>query len=302
MTDEKSNIKNNYQIESHKLSNLQQDKDKLFFGEKIIIMHGNRQMLQHTIGDGTPHRLHNMRIGIYTQGQMDCLINMQEQHLHQGMLEFYASGTIFQLNQASPDLNVLEIIFDPSLASELLGGNLPHLFGLYSSSHNIAISPDEQTNLCQMMQLALNLVKTEGELAPTTRSIVQAILRYTLSLFRKHLKQHQDNISRQEIIFREFSHLVALSHGQQRRHRYYADKLNVSEHYLSLTVKKISGVTAKEWIDRVVIAEIKILLVHTDLTIAQITHKLEFPTDSFLCKFFRRHTSMSPLEFRKTYR
>lgn len=277
------------------------DSEETFFGEKMIVMRANRQMLLRTIGDGAPHRLNNLRIGLCTEGYSDNQVNLEARRVTEGALEFYGAGTLFQLNDASPDFCVLEIIFEPSYLTELLSGNIPAVFRAKALSDCVDISPQEQQRFKQMMLLLLQLAKTEGELHPVTRSMAQTILRYTITMLHKHMNNDQRMLTRQETIFHEFARLVTLSHGRQRRHSYYASQLNVSQHYLSIAVKQASGISAKEWIDRVVVAEIKILLVHTTLTVSQIAHKLDFPSDSFLCKFFRRHVGITPLEFRKAY-
>lgn len=276
--------------------------DEFYFGEKMIVMHATKQMLLKTIGDGSPYYLHNTRIGLYTQGTVDSQINLEERQVKKGTLEFYGPGTLFQLHNASPDFRAFEIIIDSSYIGELLGGNLPPLFRLKAASIHVNIDIDEQERFCQMMRLLLYFAKTEGELNPVTRSMVQTILRFTLSLFTKHTRERSQPLTRQEIIFHEFARLVTLSRGRHRVLSYYAEQLNVSVHYLSLAVSRSSGVTAKDWINRAVMTEVKLMLVHSDYTIAQIALELDFPSDSFLCKFFRRHVGMSPLEFRRAYK
>ncbi|MGM9712716.1 MAG: helix-turn-helix transcriptional regulator [Prevotella sp.] len=92
--------------------------------------------------------------------------------------------------------------------------------------------------------------------------------------------------------------MLTLAEGRQRRLAYFASRLNVTEHYLSLAVKQATGSTAKDFIDNSVITEIKILLRLSDLTILEISHRLDFPSDSFLCRYFKRLTGMTPLEYR----
>ncbi len=60
----------------------------------------------------------------------------------------------------------------------------------------------------------------------------------------------------------------------------------------------MSGSTPKELIDNVVVAEIKVMLRYTDLTVQQIAYHLDISSESFLCRFFRRMTGFTPLEYR----
>lgn len=66
-------------------------------------------------------------------------------------------------------------------------------------------------------------------------------------------------------------------------------------------VKQVSGSTPKELIDNVVVAEIKVMLRYTDLTVQQIAYHLDISSESFLCRFFLRMTGFTPLEYRKKH-
>ena len=45
--------------------------------------------------------------------------------------------------------------------------------------------------------------------------------------------------------------------------------------------------------------EAKVLLKSSALTVQQITHELNFPSQSFFGKYFKRLTSLSPKEYRE---
>lgn len=298
MKQQNHSIKDGFHPQARIFGDSLKDNEEVYFGEDLIVMHSNYQMLRHTIGDGSPYRLHSMRIGLQTQGSMDSIVNIEERHTRKGSLEFYSSGTLFQLNNATPDFRAFELIFTLSDLTEQLSNDLPALFHMQATSISVEINEEEEQRYFDLLNLLLYFAKTEGEHSPITRSMVNTSLHYAVTLFRKYMKRDNKPKNRQETIFHEFARLVTLSHGRQRRHSYFAEQLNVSEHYLSLAVKQSSGIAAKEWIDRVVVSEIKLLLLHTDLTISQIANELDFPSDSFLCKFFRRHTGMSPMAFR----
>jgi AraC-like DNA-binding protein len=58
--------------------------------------------------------------------------------------------------------------------------------------------------------------------------------------------------------------------------------------------------SAKKWIDDYVIWETKALLKSTNMTVQQISDELNFPSQSFFGKYFKRLVGLSPLEYRKT--
>ena len=67
----------------------------------------------------------------------------------------------------------------------------------------------------------------------------------------------------------------------------------------STIIKRVSRKTAAEWIDDYVTLEAKALLKSTNLTIQQISDELNFPSQSFFGKYFKRITGLSPKEYRE---
>ena len=79
---------------------------------------------------------------------------------------------------------------------------------------------------------------------------------------------------------------------------FYADKLFLTPKYLSKLVKSISGRSAPDWINSLVILEAKNMLKYSDMTIKGIVYKLHFANQSVFYKFFKSHTGMTPSEYR----
>jgi len=80
---------------------------------------------------------------------------------------------------------------------------------------------------------------------------------------------------------------------------FYADKLSLTPKYLTTVVRETSGKTAHDWIIEYVILSAKALLKSTNITIQEISDRLNFPSQSFFGKYFKQQTGMSPVEYRK---
>lgn len=104
--------------------------------------------------------------------------------------------------------------------------------------------------------------------------------------------------TRNEIIMEDFLKLVLKYCKQERSLSFYADKLYITTKYLSVVVKNVSGKTAGQWLDDYIILEAKSLIKTTDMTIQQISDELNFPSQSFFGKFFKREVGMSPKQYR----
>ncbi|MDE5900586.1 MAG: helix-turn-helix transcriptional regulator [Muribaculaceae bacterium] len=94
---------------------------------------------------------------------------------------------------------------------------------------------------------------------------------------------------------------VLLSRNYTVRHNvgFYADALSVTPDYLSSVTRACTGLSAKQIIENRLVLAMKAMLESTVLPIKDIASRLHFEDSSHLCRVFRRHTSMSPLEYRR---
>lgn len=97
-----------------------------------------------------------------------------------------------------------------------------------------------------------------------------------------------------------FIKLVKDKFKTERFLEYYAEELGVTPKHLSRTVKAQTGYSAASWIERFLILEAKILLKSTNLTIQQISDNLNFPTQSFFGKYFKKNVGVSPKLYRNS--
>lgn len=81
----------------------------------------------------------------------------------------------------------------------------------------------------------------------------------------------------------------------------YARLLHISSRSLSdLTQQQISK-TPSQMIQERIVLEAQRLLLYSDLNVTQIGYRLGFDDASYFVKYFKKHTSVSPLEFRKSF-
>ena len=66
----------------------------------------------------------------------------------------------------------------------------------------------------------------------------------------------------------------------------------------SFSIKEVRGKSALDLINEAVILDAKAQLKNSDLTILQISDTLNFTNPSFFAKYFKKHTGMTPKEYR----
>ena len=82
--------------------------------------------------------------------------------------------------------------------------------------------------------------------------------------------------------------------------REYADMVNLSPSYLNNICKQTLGKTLSQLITERVILEAKRYLAHSDLTVSQLSDKLNFSSPSYFGRFFRKHTGHTPEAFKES--
>lgn len=120
------------------------------------------------------------------------------------------------------------------------------------------------------------------------------------SILDKYKQTKDFRKTRQNEIFEKFILLVKQHCARHRSVEFYAEQLCITPQYLSRISREVSGKNASDWINEFVILEIKTLLKYTNLTINEVSLELNFPDQSSLGKYFRKHVGMSPRQFSKT--
>ncbi|MEG1617317.1 MAG: helix-turn-helix domain-containing protein [Bacteroidales bacterium] len=100
-------------------------------------------------------------------------------------------------------------------------------------------------------------------------------------------------------ILREFGILIERYATEQHNVAFYADKLNITAYYLSTITAEIMKETPKSLIDKKIIMEMKLYLRNTGDSLKMIAEKMSFDDISYMCRFFKRHTGMTMLQYRK---
>ena len=108
----------------------------------------------------------------------------------------------------------------------------------------------------------------------------------------------EPNTSAQRL-YKGFIEILSQSPIKARNVEYYADRLCVSSKYLCAVVKKVSGKTPFHWINEYVMKDVSRYLFTTNLSVKEISAKMDFPSLSFFGKYVKQHTGYSPTELRK---
>ena len=127
-------------------------------------------------------------------------------------------------------------------------------------------------------------------------SILHTFLLTCVQLYPKELQQKQQ--ARSHILVKKF--FLALEHSLTKNlsvHE-YAKLLAMSPNHFTYSVKSIMGKTPIKIIQEKQIAEIKRLLLHSTLSVSEISDYMNFTDKSYCTKFFKKHVGQTPLAYR----
>ena len=108
------------------------------------------------------------------------------------------------------------------------------------------------------------------------------------------------DMDRNQQIYSDFMKLVIHHFKKEHSVAYYAEQMNLTPKYLSMSVRTASGYTPSDCIQKFLIQEAMVLLKNTNMTMKEIGSELNFRTSTFFCRYFKRCTGKSPLEYRKS--
>lgn len=95
-----------------------------------------------------------------------------------------------------------------------------------------------------------------------------------------------------------FLKLITQHCRQTRSVAFYAEQLCITTTYLNKLCHHWWNLSPKELINQQTLCEIKTFLATTDRSVKEIASMMQFEDASYLCRYFRRLTGISPIEYR----
>lgn len=206
---------------------------------------------------------------------------------------------ILEFTESSEDLEGMVVLMSERFTDRL---NIKVDFDLMQTFQSQRVIPLNEEALATMLQFC-EMVKRLSQF-PDHPFLMETAVNLTRAFFFGagyffHQRPEVVTHSRGEQLVDGFLKLVQMHCRQERQLDFYAQELCISSKYLAAIVKTVTGKTAGDWIEDYVMLEAKAMLTNTDMTISQISDHLHFPDTSTFGKYFRRHTGLSPKDFKK---
>ena len=231
-------------------------------------------------------------------GESKGKINLSPYDIESDMMAINIPGQIVEQEVMSEDYHGLCILMSERFVSGL---GLPYNYQTYMALQECPILKLQQGQMDAMLTYCAMVRKLFKVHHPNKVEVIKHLtcaFLYGMGYYFHRLMASR-KLTKEEILMQKFSMEVEQNYRKERKVLFYADLLHLSAGYLSTIIKRCSGKSAAEWIDDYVILEAKALLRSTNLTIQQISYELNFPSQSFFGKYFKRLTGMSPKEYKE---
>ena len=247
-----------------------------------------------------PTRFAGGAFALCLEGEAEVTANLNRYTFRKNQLLILPTNSIIQFHSRSDDFKSYMAGFSPTLLEGLDLRSVIPLMTEILDSPLLELDDEDTANFIRSCSLIEE--KSKQTEHPHRREIMKHQIFsafYEISyIFQKQRSVEKRTRTHNEEIVYEFSRLVREHYREERNVDFYADKLCLTPKYLSTLVKKTSGHSVPEWIRFALMMDAKVQLKYTTNTVQQIADNLNFPNPSFFGRFFKKHTGMTPLEYR----
>ena len=253
-----------------------------------------------------PFRLSFTAALICVRGELKVDVNQRNLTAVRGDIVIVQSGSIIESLWSSPDWNAIAMAFPDTnedwmfnrqaeeLGSWLVHRSIPLL--LHQNEDRLQRYLSFYYQVSGFYKESVTGLRDEIVRGFLSISVVSFLSNPQMSIGEKPTPKAE---SRNEEAFLRFMDELQLYASRERSVQFYADRLCISAKHFSRLIREASGKLPMEHIRQRVIIEAKTLLRTTDMTVREIADTLHFPNDSYVCRYFKSDTGLSPSEYRK---
>ena len=235
----------------------------------------------------------NPEIILVMQGNADYNVNNLPYKLGKGDLFIVPIGTIFQVRFRSDDFKLKVIDY------HLNQDNKMNYYALWLKRHHLTESDFFRVN--HYYELIHECYSSHMEMRESVVYIVLALLHDINRTLAKDGNQTV-TLKREEQVYVDFMKLLMEDYDMlPRAITYYSDKLNLNANLFGTIVKKVSGLSPLNWINRVTMDTARSMLINGSASMNDIARKVGFTEQASFTRFFKKEEGMSPLDYRKKF-
>lgn len=242
---------------------------------------------------------------ICRKGKATVNINYKEWHLHEGAVITVFPNDVVELKVKS-EASLFDVEMLKYNASLLREASLQLEQTVYSSLREDRCRQDTPvvTNIIDSMFALLKVYFNQSECTCISQLVLLQLKAFFVG-FHEYLQRNPQNRPDDEVksyrvreLFNRFMMLMERDYKLSRDVNYYADLMHITSKYLTNIVRQVAGHTPKTIIDQYVILLLKMQLQRSSQSIKEIAWEYHFTDVSFFCRYFKKHTGLTPQQMR----
>lgn len=257
---------------------------------------------QQFLSSGNSYIMDGVMLSFYLKGSVLVCINGQDYRIDSNSILVLLPNQLVQLKARSEDVERKSFHISFDMVAELPSPVNSIIFDMARRCPVLHISQLQMSNLIKNYSLIEERYAEANH--AYRREIVKSLL-YVLMLDICDIYELEERALENDVVPKskkmcdDFFLLLTENYKKQRTVAFYAEKMNRSPRYLARAILKITGRSITEWIDDAVISEIKIRLKTTEQSVYEISEDLNFSSPPVFIQFFKRHTGVTPLVYRR---
>ena len=247
-------------------------------------------------------KVHNYHLIMLTSGEMTIDINHRVFRMKPSSTLHISAGEIISMIGTSREINGYHIVFSPEFQTEMrTTRRSPISLQLKKEFPYQEFTEKEyEFLLTAVKRLIIYIEATSHHYQPIV--VKNEVHNLLLNISSKRRQVHGyaiGNANHHEMIRERFRSLVEGHSIEQHSVSWYADALKISPDYLSKIIREYDGTSARVWINRDLVSKAEYIMQQSDLSLKEISDRLNFPDQSSFGRFYKSNTGQSPKEFRR---
>ncbi|QHC86196.1 AraC family transcriptional regulator [Empedobacter brevis] len=253
------------------------------------------------------HKLFNtdyFEIIFFKKGSGQLTLNYQKINVEDNSIIFISPFQKRQWNLDAEDFDFTVLALKEDFLNEFFSDKLftYRLSYFYQLEFplNMRVEKENIDMYCVLLsEIKAELRKTRIDSVHIIRSLIYYLLQ---KLNRVYAEKHQLSLRNQGTNYAfQFKKLIETNIENKQRISDYTDLMGISRITLNKSVKDQFNVTATHLLKQRLLVQIKDYLIHSEMTVSEIAHKLNFSEPNHLMRFFKSQTGMTTTEFLADY-
>ncbi len=227
------------------------------------------------------------------QPQSICLIAPHQIHSYEGLENMEGSVFLFCQDFYVEEFSYLRLLNTFFCTSRITGSICRPCINLSENEFT------EINGILKSIDLEYENPSSFNDSAVIIRSLLNILL---LKLSRYYHSDQEESNHTDSIIIYKVSQLVDSYFTTEHNTGFYASAFNISEKQLNEICKKHFNCGLKNILTDRLMHEARKLLLTTELSVAEISYKLNFEDNSYFTKVFKKQTRLTPKKFRDLHK